>query len=221
MVNKFETLQSICAELEDAIGDQLIDTKLVYYIRGNTSLYSPDIAKSIDRIIPDIDQGAINHAYEGEALVGMQKLLGLLSGVLHDMQLNESAQLTSTLSDELAPTFSLNPKDKERVLDLCAQMRKIVLATEVFDQPHKRRLLDRIAGIEHQVEQPKGLLDIVRAGVSDVGETLGKFGTDIKPLTDRMKEVVQIARSNSKEYEQIPAPEEIKQLPKPESKEDN
>ncbi len=125
------------------------------------------------------------------------------------------AKLPEELSDELVPTFSLGAKDKKRVLNLCGQMRKIVLATTVFDQPHKRRLLNRIAGIEAQVEQPKGMLDVVRAGVSDVGETLGKFGNDIKPLTDRMKEVAQITRANSKEYEQIPAPEEVKQLPAP------
>lgn len=117
-----------------------------------------------------------------------------------------------TPTEHLLPTFTLETKDKTHVLKLCAKMRMIVLATEVFDQPHKRRLLNRIAGIEYQVEQPKGLLDVVRGGVSDVGETLGKFGTDIKPLTDRMKEVMQITRKNSKEYDQIPAPEEIKQI---------
>ncbi|WP_281709441.1 hypothetical protein [Phaeobacter italicus] len=129
---------------------------------------------------------------------------------------SQTSETAGNDEDELTPTFILDPSDKTRVLDLCAQMRKIVLATDVFDQPHKRRLLNRIAGIEHQVEQPKGLLDVIRAGVSDVGETLGKFGTDIEPLTKRMQEVAQIARSNSKEYKQIPAPEEVKQLPKPE-----
>ena len=118
-------------------------------------------------------------------------------------------------TDELVPTFYLGKNDKKKVLNLCAQMRKIVLATTVFDQPHKCRLLNRIAGIEYQIEQQKGLLDVVRAGISDVGETLGKFGTDIKPLTERMKEVFQIARSNSKQYDQIPAPEEVKKLPAP------
>lgn len=119
---------------------------------------------------------------------------------------------TQVSSDELLPTFSLKAKDKAQVLELCTKMRLIVLGADVFDQPHKRRLLNRIASIEYQVEQPKGLLDVVRGGVSDVGETLGKFGTDIKPLTDRMKEVMQITRRNSKEYDQIPAPEEIKQI---------
>lgn len=119
---------------------------------------------------------------------------------------------SSILDDELVPTFELGSKDKERVMLLCSQMRKIIFSTDVFDQPHKRRLLNRIAGIEKQVEQPKGMLDVIRGGVSDIGETLGKFGVDIKPLTDRISEVLQITRANSKEYEQLPAPEEVKQI---------
>ena len=63
------------------------------------------------------------------------------------------------------------------------------------------------------------MLDVICGGVSDIGETLGKFGVDIKPLTDRMTEVMQITRAGSKEYEQLPAPEEVKQLPKPSDEE--
>ncbi|NOR61180.1 MAG: hypothetical protein GQ535_01635 [Rhodobacteraceae bacterium] len=117
--------------------------------------------------------------------------------------------------DELIPTFKLKSNDKKRVILLCAQMRKIVFASEVFDQPHRKLLLQRIAAIEKQIEQPKGMLDVIRGGVSDFGETLGKFGVDIKPLTDRINEVMQITRAGSKEYEKLPAPEERKQLPKP------
>jgi len=94
-------------------------------------------------------------------------------------------------------------------------MRKIVFATTDFDEPHRLRLLNRIAAIEAEVKKPKGMFDVVRAGVSDVGETLGKFGKDIKPLTDRIKEVTSIARKNTSEYDQLPAPEELKRLPPP------
>ena len=95
-------------------------------------------------------------------------------------------------------------------------MRKIVFSSSIFDAPHRRRLLNRIAAIEHEVHQKQGKLDVILAGVVDVGDALGKFGDKIEPLTKRMKEVAQIARSGSKEYEQIPAPDEIKALPAPE-----
>lgn len=115
----------------------------------------------------------------------------------------------------LLPTFTLPKKDKDRVVKLCGDMRKIVFASADFDEPHKKRLLNRIAAIEKQVLSKTGLFDVILGGVSDIGETVGKFGKDIKPLTDRMNEVAQITRQGTNEYDQIPAPEEIKRLPKP------
>ncbi len=117
----------------------------------------------------------------------------------------------------LTPVFTLEEKDKNRVLKLCSDMRKIVLASTDFDHPHKIRLANRIAAIEDQIHREKGMFDVILGGVSDIGETLGKFGKNIKPLTDRMNEVMKITRKATKEYDQIPPPEEVKQLPKPNS----
>ena len=116
---------------------------------------------------------------------------------------------------DLLPTFELSEPDKERVLKLCSGMRKIILASEDFDDPHKKRLLNRIAAIEQQVHSPKGLFDVVLGGVSDIGETLGKFGKDVKPLTDRIAEVKRITRRSASAYDQLPEPEELKKLPAP------
>ena len=118
--------------------------------------------------------------------------------------------------EALVPTFSVDEQDAERIFELCSEMRKIVLASTDFDQPHKVGLLNRIAAIESQTQKPKGLFDVVRGGINDLGETLGKFGKEIKPLTDRMNEVVSIARKGSEQYKQLPEPVEIKQLPSPE-----
>uniref|UniRef100_UPI003B51914E hypothetical protein n=1 Tax=Roseovarius indicus TaxID=540747 RepID=UPI003B51914E len=120
-------------------------------------------------------------------------------------------------SDALIPSFSLPEKDKDRIAELCEKMRRIIFSTTDFDEPHRLRLLNRIAAIEAEIHKPKGMFDVVRGGIDDLGETLGKFGKDIKPLTDRMQEVVSIARKNTKEYDQLPEPEEIKRLPSPES----
>lgn len=122
----------------------------------------------------------------------------------------------SANSPELTPEFHLATKEKSRVFELCTDMRKIIFASEIFDEPHKVRLLNRIAAIEKEVHKKVGKLDTVLAGVVDVGDALGKFGRKIEPLTKRMKEVAEIARGGSKQYEQIPAPEETLGLPAPE-----
>ena len=119
-------------------------------------------------------------------------------------------------TDELLPTFELDQADAERVFKLCADMRKIVFASNDFDEPHRIRLLNRIAAIERETKKPKGLYDVVLGGISDFGETLGKFGSDIKPLTERLEEVARITRRGSKQYEQLPEPEEQGKLPPPE-----
>lgn len=153
---------------------------------------------------------------EPNLAICVDRLAGKFSGecTLHHLKMSQEADLEQV--EELLPTFTLEAPDQARVLKLCGDMRKIIIGTTDFDTAHKRRLLDRVAAIEKQVHQEKGMLDVVLAGVTDVGETLGKFGKDLKPLTDRMSEINKIARGGSKEYDQIPAPEEIKSLPAPE-----
>jgi len=126
---------------------------------------------------------------------------------------------TTAGSTSLIPMFELGKADKTRIFELCSDMRKIVFASQDFDEPHRLRLLNRIAHIEAETHKPKGMFDSVLGGISDIGETLGKFGKNIKPLTDRMAEVAKIARKGTKEYDQLPAPEEIKRLPAPSAEE--
>ncbi|WP_106744817.1 hypothetical protein [Yoonia maritima] len=121
--------------------------------------------------------------------------------------------------DDLSPTFELESDEKERVLHLSSQLRKIIFASMVFDDPHKRRLLNRIAAVEREVHQDKGKLDVVLAGISDVGDTLKKFGGDLKPLSERYSEIVQLTRSKSDQYDQIPPPPEHEALPAPDTDE--
>lgn len=208
------TLNSaIIAELEKLVCSADPDIRWMYRVRGNKAIIPSEHQKTVESIFGSFDDN-IRRGMNSDALEDMQKLLGLLEGIADGEE-----SVPSQATNFLEPTFSLGKKDKERVIELCSKIRKIIFATTEFDQPHKRLLLDRIAAIEYQVEQPKGKLDVLRAGVSEVGETLGKFGTDIDPLTKRVKEIFQIGRSNSDEYAQIPAPEDIKQLPKPDEEE--
>jgi hypothetical protein len=126
----------------------------------------------------------------------------------------------TTTNTRLVPLFELGPNDQIRIQGLCEQMRKVVFSTADFDEPHRLRLLNRIAAIEAEIKKPLGMFDVVRGGINDLGETFGKFGKDIKPLTDRMREVVSIARKGTKEYDQLPEPDEVKRLPAPEEKDD-
>jgi hypothetical protein len=177
-------------------------TMLTDIIRNNLPDKFIKLVIAADEDFPSSDEGRF------ELLQRLEKILEVAIAF-------PGAYKTDEIGNGLLPTFELSKSDQSRVFELCDQMRKIVFASAVFDEPHKRRLLDRVAAIEQQVHQKKGKFDVILGGISDIGETLGKFGVDIKPLTDRMNEVVKITRKGTKEYDQLPAPEEVKQLPPP------
>ncbi|NTT85186.1 hypothetical protein [Tabrizicola fusiformis] len=129
--------------------------------------------------------------------------------------LRTSSASSATIEDELDPTFSLAPSETALVFRLCAEIRAAISSSKLFDVPHKRRLLNRVASIEREIHLPKGRLDVILGGMSDFGETLGKFGKDVKPLVDRMTEIMGIAREKSEDYDQLPRPDEVKRLPPP------
>lgn len=204
---KKELVRFITYKVAENAGMEHADLDQIVILANSCQNYLP---KRFVGIIQDFDEDFDNSPHVQRAFLSRLERVLELSSTYPD-------QVTTDISDPLLPTFSLNESDRNRVVELCASMRKIVIASTDFDQPHRVRLLNRIAAIEKQVESPKGLFDVVLAGVSDVGETLGKFGKDIKPLTDRMKEVASIVRRNTDEYRQIPAPDEVKQLPAPDS----
>lgn len=177
------------------------------------TLCRKDLPPEFNSILDEFSIGPLPHNME--QLLRLQRVLQVCSEFSSELAIRNS-RITED-EDELNPKFALSQSDKHRVIDLCSAMRKIIHATTLFDQPHKVRLLNRIAAIELEVEKPRGMFDVIRGGISDLGETLGKFGTDIKPLTDRMNEVVSIARKATKDYDQLPAPEELRQLPAPET----
>ena len=138
-----------------------------------------------------------------------------LLAILNAEQFKSENFPSSDEAEALLPVFVLDETDKERMLKLASDIRKIVTASTSFDEPHKVRLLNRITAMENEVHKPKGRFDVFLGGLSDFGETAGKFGNDIKPLTDRVREMVGIARKNTKEYDKLAPPEEQLELPHP------
>lgn len=123
------------------------------------------------------------------------------------------------VANDVLQTFELEQDDKSRMLSLCSEMRGLNNSTQELDDKTKNRISKRITAIEAQIRSGLGILDVVLGGVAEIGEAAGKFGNDVKPLVDRMREVAQLARSGSNDPDALPAPEEVRQLPKPENEE--
>ncbi|KIC33389.1 hypothetical protein [Leisingera sp. ANG-S5] len=139
----------------------------------------------------------------------LQKLLGV-----GDAQRIRNKR--ENVAKDVLQTFELEQDDKSRMLSLCSEMRELNNSTPELDDKTKNRIAKRLTAIEAQVRSGLGILDVVLGGVAEVGEAAGKFGNDVKPLVDRMREVAQLARSGSNDPDALPAPEEVKKLPKPE-----
>ena len=194
------------------------DSRAMYEIQAylvHTSSPSSVVATSL---IDQYDR-AIYSNDDKRALEIVNRMAGLLEGVyqsLNQLEEDNSIKITREAPPE-APIFTLTRDEKNRVLTLASEMRACVISAECFDFAHKNRLIKRITAIELEANKPKGLFDVILGGLSDTGEALGKFGNDVKPLVDRMTEIARITRSKSEEYEGLPAPEELKRLPPPES----
>jgi hypothetical protein len=143
-----------------------------------------------------------------------------LYGLLEVQKLSSEFGIRDEESVDLA-YFQISEIEKAAIYQLASDMRRIVSTSAQFDGPHKVRLLKRISAIEQEIQKEKGLLDVILGGVSDVGETAGKFGKDVKPLVERMQEIEQITRGGSPDYAQLAKPEELKKLPAPKPEPDD
>ena len=199
--------EKMIAQLELKIDRNDLDVRLMHRIKNSMRNVDIETKKAVDDIVDGFDE-KLEEDDTTSALWYMGRLLGLLEGFV----LLAGTASTNESVDAVLPLFTLGESDRTRVLKLCADMRKIVLSTDAFDHPHKIRIANRIAAIEVQVHKEKGILDVILGGVVDVGETLKRFGKDIKPLTDRISEIRRITQENTPEYDQIPPPEEIKQI---------
>lgn len=118
------------------------------------------------------------------------------------------------------PTFQVSIEEKIKITSLCGEMRNLVNSSLSIPDQHKIRLLKRISAIEAEIHKDRGRFDVILGGVTDVGEVAGKFGNDIKPLVDRIREIMGIAWAKSDDYSALPAPDELKRLPAPSSEKD-
>jgi hypothetical protein len=113
------------------------------------------------------------------------------------------------------PIFSLDQDEISRINKLASEMKLIVNESDFFSDHHKGRLVRRISQVEEEIHKKEGRFDVILGGVVDFGDALGQFGKKVKPLVDRMKEIRVIVQTNSREYEKLPAPDEVKRLPAP------
>ena len=82
--------------------------------------------------------------------------------------------------------------DFKRLQELINELRTLTKESVELQEDHKRRLLRRIEKVQIELNSKMSSLDVFWGMLGEAGVALGKFGNDIKPLTDRVAEILKI-----------------------------
>lgn len=101
--------------------------------------------------------------------------------------------------------YEFSQGDMEKIQELINQLRDLISAASHFDKDHRKRLLDRLERLQSEVHKKVSDLDRFWGLIGDAGVVLGKFGTDPKPIVDRIKEIADIVWRTQSRAEELPS----------------
>ena len=137
-----------------------------------------------------------------ESIPDEGRIIGLLSSAIDTIKAELHSQRRRTLLYESERHFAakisggfayeFSDSDLKRVQQLINELRDFIAASEQIEANHKSRLLARLEKLQKELHKRVGSIDQFWAFLGDAGVVLGKFGIDVKPLTDRIGEMMQI-----------------------------
>lgn len=95
--------------------------------------------------------------------------------------------------------------DLDRVQQLLNELREQVVAADYFESDHKARVFARLEKLQAELHKKVSSLDRFWGLIGDAGVAAGKFGTDAKPLVDRVRELTQIVWRTQARAEELPS----------------
>ena len=89
-------------------------------------------------------------------------------------------------------TYSFSDDDYKRIQELINEMRDIIAQSDIIEDKHKRRLLERLERMQKELHKHTSDMDRFWGFIGEAGLVIGKFGNDIKPFIDRVRELSSI-----------------------------
>ncbi len=139
----------------------------------------------------------------------------LLQQYLHETGKSVSVMLTQLNISEINQKYSHRLKssfayefsqgDYNRVQSLISELRDHISNSEIIEENHKHRLLKRLERLQSELHKRVPDLDRFWGLIGDAGVVLGKFGKDVKPLVDNIKEIAGITWNTQKRAEELPS----------------
>jgi uncharacterized protein YoxC len=157
----------------------------------NLDTYSPDLGVSLSQ-----DCTAINEYLDAARA-------SLLSLQTKDAVAIARARFRSHLGGSFAYEFSQG--DLNRVQTLINELREQIGSATYFEPDHQRRLLKRLERLQGELHKKVADLDRFWGLVGDAGVAMGKFGTNAKPIVDRIREIAEIVWQTQAHAEELPS----------------
>lgn len=185
-------LASICSEFRKLQGEaksrpeffeDYLTALAIFQAYANSNNYSMNPSVPSAASSPQDNIGSIQQFFSGNEAVVTQ----LLNTVY--MQ-RETKKYEARFQSESAYIFS--DDDYATIQKLINEMRDIISNSDVITAKHKQRLLERLERLQREIHKTTSDLDRFWGFVGEAGIVIGKFGNDIKPLVDRIRELSNI-----------------------------
>jgi hypothetical protein len=108
--------------------------------------------------------------------------------------------------------YEFSQGDLEKVQHLISELRNMVAASTLLADEHRQRILKRLERLQSELHKKVSDLDRFWGLIGDAGVVLGKFGTDAKPLVDRITEISRIVWQTQSRAEELPSGTPIPKL---------
>lgn len=113
------------------------------------------------------------------------------SKLLHSTYLEEQTRKYTDRFNSLS-AYSFSDDDFAEIQKLINEMRDIIGKSQIITDNHKKRLLERLERLQRELHKNTSDLDRFWGFIGEAGIVIGKFGNDIKPLVDRIRELAEI-----------------------------
>lgn len=101
--------------------------------------------------------------------------------------------------------YEFSEGDLEKSQKLLNEIRSLITQSSLFEESHKRRLLDRLERVQSELHKKVSDLDRFWGLIGDAGVALGKFGNDAKPIFDRIRELTLLVWATQSRAEGLPS----------------
>lgn len=109
-------------------------------------------------------------------------------------------------------SYEFSQGDLDRIQTLVNELREHVSKSGDFEDEHKRRLLSRLEKLQSELHKKMSDLDKFWGLIGDAGVAVGKFGNDVKPIVERIKEITEIVWRTQARAEELPSDSPLPKL---------